>query len=354
MSVETREIVDLFDAGPHHAAALCTLVELSGSGYRRPGARLLVTRDADGRVSRAGCISGGCLESDLARHAFNLCRDAATVVAYDTREEAPVPAGFDTGCEGIAHVLVERATEEILSPLRTALTGSAEPYALVYDCLGLGARPGQRFTGATAPDWLGQLPADLDRPVSRVIRRAEGVARVLIDPAHPPRTLYVFGDGEDARPLVSLAATLGYRVVLCGKRPALAARERFPEASRIVCGGPAEQLARIELTPRSAAILLTHDLHDDADLLPALISSSCGYVGVLGPRRRAARLMQRLHELRRLPDVERLTKLHSPAGHDLGGDGPAAVALSVLSEIEAFFNGHPGGPLRQRPGSIHA
>jgi xanthine/CO dehydrogenase XdhC/CoxF family maturation factor len=41
--------------------AMATVVAVTGSSYRRPGARLL-TRE-DGAV--VGCISGGCLERDV-------------------------------------------------------------------------------------------------------------------------------------------------------------------------------------------------------------------------------------------------------------------------------------------------
>src|ERR1035438_2629714 len=42
---------------------LATVVAVEGSSYRKPGARMLLTDD--GR--RAGTVSGGCLESEVAR-----------------------------------------------------------------------------------------------------------------------------------------------------------------------------------------------------------------------------------------------------------------------------------------------
>ncbi len=48
-------------ARAHEADFLATVVETSGSVYRRPGARMLIAR---GRPLH-GLISGGCLEGDL-------------------------------------------------------------------------------------------------------------------------------------------------------------------------------------------------------------------------------------------------------------------------------------------------
>jgi xanthine/CO dehydrogenase XdhC/CoxF family maturation factor len=45
--------------------------------------------------------------------------------------------------------------------------------------------------------------------------------------------------------------------------------------------------------------------------------------------------------------------LHAPVGLDLGGDGPAAVALSIVSEIQCRLSGRDGRPLRERSQPIH-
>ena len=60
---ELREILTAYEALRRQGtpAALATVVAVSGSSYRRPGARMLLT--ADGWV--AGGVSGGCLESDV-------------------------------------------------------------------------------------------------------------------------------------------------------------------------------------------------------------------------------------------------------------------------------------------------
>lgn len=47
-------------------AVLATVVKVEGSAYRRPGARMLVSRF--GRPE--GTISGGCLEAEVAKKAW--------------------------------------------------------------------------------------------------------------------------------------------------------------------------------------------------------------------------------------------------------------------------------------------
>jgi xanthine/CO dehydrogenase XdhC/CoxF family maturation factor len=50
---------------------------------------------------------------------------------------------------------------------------------------------------------------------------------------------------------------------------------------------------------------------------------------------------------------ERRDRLHAPAGLDIGGDGPEAIALSLLAEVMAAAEGRSGGWLRDRKGPIH-
>ena len=54
----------LGDAGTDYV--LATVVEVDGPSYRKPGARMLIA--ADGR--RAGTVSGGCLEAEVAKRAL--------------------------------------------------------------------------------------------------------------------------------------------------------------------------------------------------------------------------------------------------------------------------------------------
>ena len=100
---------------------LATVVQVEGSTYRRPGARLLVTED--GRY--AGSISGGCLERDLVERARTLTRTGTpALVMYNTTDDDLV-FGFATGCRGVVRILVERPGRD----------GRPDPVAFIRECL---------------------------------------------------------------------------------------------------------------------------------------------------------------------------------------------------------------------------
>ena len=85
--------------------AIATLVDVEGSSFRQPGARLLM--DAEGRCL-AGAISGGCLEADVAFRATLACASGnAQLVVYDLRDDLQTIWGFGAACDGVAHILIE-------------------------------------------------------------------------------------------------------------------------------------------------------------------------------------------------------------------------------------------------------
>src|SRR3954452_5559758 len=85
-------------------AAVATVVQVRGSSYRSPGARMLITDD--GRW--VGSISGGCLEGDALRQARQVMIDKTPqTVTYATPEGSNQNLAISLGCNGIIDVLIE-------------------------------------------------------------------------------------------------------------------------------------------------------------------------------------------------------------------------------------------------------
>ena len=103
---EQKAIIDAFqktDLG-ERKAALATVVQVRGSSYRSPGARMLITDDG----KWVGSISGGCLEGDALRKARKVMSDKKPLtVTYDTSEDSNQNLGIGLGCNGVIDVLIE-------------------------------------------------------------------------------------------------------------------------------------------------------------------------------------------------------------------------------------------------------
>jgi xanthine/CO dehydrogenase XdhC/CoxF family maturation factor len=180
-----------------------------------------------------------------------------------------------------------------------------------------------------------------------------GEADVLLEYHPSPVSLVVFGGGPDAVPLVRLAKTLGWQVTVVDARVAAASRVRFPEADTVIVCGPEEVRLHVPLTSHSIAVVMTHNYRRDLTLLQMLLPSPVRYLGLLGARARAERLLRDLSRTGLVASPEQLRRIHAPAGLDLGAEGPEEIALAIVAEIKATLACRPAGPLRERSGPIH-
>ncbi|WP_019949652.1 XdhC family protein [Hymenobacter aerophilus] len=356
------------------ACALASVVDVAGSAYRRPGARMLVTDE--GQLT--GAISGGCLEGDARRRARRTIRQGRpALVTYDSTDpDDDLQFGAALGCQGIVQILLEPLDfHDLNNPLellrRWADATAHAPAVVATVFAGVGAadevQVGQRLLLADGMV-QGTLPATArfyqplltdaraalaaGQPATRHYPAGSGTVRVSLEILRPPVRLTVYGAGNDVQPLVRLAAGLGWRVTVVDGRPAQVAANRFPEAY-VVRVLPLEQVTR-QPYDGSFALLMTHNYYYDLAVLRHLLpDATTPYIGLLGPRKKYERLLQDL--VKDVPDAAgRLqSRLHSPIGLNLGAETPEEIALSIVAEIQAVLTGRPAGFLRNSPHPIH-
>lgn len=370
-----REIQDILDRRARSSSAfvLGTLVDLRGSGYRRPGARILIAESGE----RVGMISGGCLERDVASRAFDWTAEGPALVLYDTRSDELYPHGrYGTGCEGMVYVLLERvgacARLDSLDVFeRVYATRRHEAMATLYAHEGfddsvLGTRwlrsdevISTDASAALDGTFRARVAAALDdlrpgqRPGSLLIKDGERSVTVLLELIEPPPELVIFGGGDDVPALTRLSAAMGWRSRVITRWPSRADVARFPGATSVQHVPFERALEGLELSSSSYALLMTHHLPSDRALLPGLLGSDASYIGLLGPRRRTAQLLRSLQQHGELPSADQLARLHTPVGLDIGGHHPEEVALSILAELAASRHGRDGGRLQHNAGPIH-
>ncbi len=307
--------------------ALATLVKVDGSSYRRAGARRLVLPDR----AAIGAISGGCLEQDIDAHAVELISSSNNykLITYDTSSENDVLWGTGTGCHGVVHVLIEKLE-------------ACPPWARVVQ-----AHKNERR--ATALEVVWDEPSSSANTIGTRIERetSRDPSRVLGQLILPPLRVVIFGAGDDAPALHQLAIQLGWETIIFDPRARFADAHRFPGATSVACA-PAESAAqRVHWDDQTVAVIMTHHYRFDLPLLQTLLPLRLPYLGLLGPRQRGQRL---LADAGFPPDCE---SLHYPVGLDLGGEGAPAVALAIVSEIQAHLHQRSGRPLAERDHPIH-
>jgi xanthine/CO dehydrogenase XdhC/CoxF family maturation factor len=352
---------------------LATVTAVEGPSYRKPGACMLVAQD--GR--RAGTVSGGCLEAEVARRAWWLTSSGVTLQRFSTVEEDG-DRPYGSGCGGVIWLLLERPSTA--APLLRALQHSFQQRTpLAVATIVEGNHLGRRaFAGVEsghtgdplfgAPDTLqhlAELALASKAPMQSRVSIHGAEVRVWTDfrPARPG--LWIFGAGDDAQPLLRLAKELGWLVAVADGRSNLATRDRFPIADELhvlqmeelpasQSADPPPVLANVR--SQDAAVVMTHSFEQDSRALASLLTlrTQPAYIGVLGPQRRTRELLAEAARLLNLPAdstgeaVERwLSHLHAPTGLDLGAETPETIALSVLAEVQKSFAKASALPLRQ-------
>ncbi len=100
---------------------------------------------------------------------------------------------------------------------------------------------------------------------------------------------------------------------------------------------------------------MSHRFADDLEFLATLLGAhpSPAYIGLLGPRRRADRMLAELAERGLRPTPKQSATIRTPVGLDLGSNSPETIALSIIAEIQASIVQRDARPLSQRAGPIH-
>jgi xanthine dehydrogenase accessory factor len=342
------------------------LVEVEGSAPLPVGAMMLV--DENGAIE--GSITGGCVEGAVVEEAEAILtgRGAPKLLRYGISDELAGTVGLM--CGGIVHIFVSAPGTQSGEVERLALEAHAEGRPAAIATLLDGPSAGARL-GVVEHEVMGGLGSSelLDRNVARearglleegktTVRRfgSDGATlgdelRVHIRSFAPPPRMYIFGAIDFSAALAPFAAQIGYEVTICDARERFARSARFTSAANLVIGWPQELMSDVELGPRDAVLVFTHDPKFDEPALLAAVRTDAGYIGALGSRRTAADREERLR--RAGATDEDIARIHSPCGLDIGSRTAEETAVSVLAEIIAGRAQRAAAPLRETSGPIH-
>lgn len=298
---------------------LATIVNTEGSSYRKPGAMMMI--NSLGRYH--GLLSGGCLESDIMQQSRR-CWESATnrIIQYDMREEEDLAWQLGIGCGGLVKIL--------LQPV------SADNQYLCLDKLLAAFERNETCIYRQRIDELipqNDIVSGTECNVPIPNEGSDDSSDYMVHTLSPPYHLAIFGAGVDAKPLVEMAAALGWQITIVDSRTGYARASEFSRANRIVTESLTDFQYQDWLSSIDAAVLMNHNIKMDAQALRLCESSSAKYVGMLGPIHRTERVFEHAGL-----DRNAYKKVFSnPMGLRLGGELPESIALSAISEIHAYL-----------------
>lgn len=371
-----QEIISIIKAYQQAVAegkktALATVVHVEGSSYRRPGARMLITEDAE----ITGSISGGCLEGDAFRKALHvILSDKAMLVTYDTADEDDAKFGMGLGCQGVIQVLIEPlqgVRGQVIVDLLQKATASRQYASLVtfFSMIDKKApQYGSCYLFTEKEETTGSLPVLSKDVIEEEARQVIGQRRssfkkyqidqqemiVFTELIQPSVSLIVVGAGNDVIPVVKMAEILGWQSTVLDGRPMYASRERFPMPSCQVFHSKADQiLERVQIDARTVFVLMSHNYNYDLAVLKVLLNHPTTYIGVLGPHKKMKMMMDELAENGiELTDMQK-EAIHGPVGLHIGAETAEEIAVSIIAEIQAKLTFADTRPLKEKQDAIH-
>ncbi len=374
MSKEIQQIVQkIRSLDANVSAILATVVDVRGSSYRLPGAKMLILEKGE----TFGTVSGGCLEADVLERAKKVLQTGRpSLFTYDTTNDENSVFSLNMGCRGVIRILLEPINNEsvLMKTLQTAneqrtkqVVGTLISADSNFD-IQIGGRlfysDVEQFKIENLPDFLidtTELKNDCQHffhetnqiSHNKTYQTEQGTFEFFLGKINPPTSLLIFGAGVDAIPVSEIGKQLGWKVSVIDHRPAFLNAERFPAADDLILNHTEKLPLNIAFDNQAAAVIMTHNYERDRDVLANLLESNVFYIGALGPKRRAENLLNELTENGKNFSDAQLAKLFTPVGLDIGADTPEAIALSIAAEIQSVQANRAGGFLRLRQGGIY-
>jgi len=342
---------------------LATIIEVEGSAYRRPGAKMVIPEDGDG----VGHITAGCLEDEIQGIAGAVLADGRPrVETYDLRPDGEDDVwGLGVGCNGVITILLEPLDSSYERVVDAHEAGDDVGVVSVVesdDPERVGARA--YYDPETDEFSLGErFPADLTAGVRETVRDLTDRGKadsfevdgetVFVDGVAAPKDLVLVGTGHDVGPMAELGSQMDFRVTVIGFRGANAKADRFPDADDVRSTSPAQIGETFDFDSNTYVVVATHNFIDDRLAVDELLRTDVPYVGLMGPHERFEEMVEEFEGEGRTFSEAELDRLYTPVGLDLGGGSPYEIALSIVGEVMAVANDRQPRHLREREGRIH-
>lgn len=297
-------------------SVLVTVIHVEGSAYLREGTTMLIKKDD----TTVGMISPGCLEEDVVQQAKKVFEDKkAMTLVYDMADSDDW--GVGNGCNGTLYLILEYIDEGLKQKLLSILDDMNSGLHIIHQKI---FNKKYEFMHSVF-DSLHHQPNDSnDR---KLIPHESGY--VFTHMIVPKNRLIIFGAGIDVKPLVVMAGSCDFHVILIDSNPLICNEQNIPGADQyMVASPPYAAIRELEIQKNDFIVIMTHHYLKDKNILQKLKGKVVDYIGIMGTKKRTKKLL----------DSNIADNHYSPIGLDIGAEGPYEIAVSIMAELIKIRN----------------
>lgn len=158
--------------------------------------------------------------------------------------------------------------------------------------------------------------------------------RVVVEPFYPKPRLIILGGGHIAKPLTEFGHKVGFSVTVADDRPFFANSDRFPDADEVICEDFNSVFKTLNIRSSDFVVIVTRGHRFDGICLRNSLEYSPAYIGMIGSKRRVKAMMEELSS--EGYEKDKLDKVCSPIGLDIGAVTPEEIAISIIAQVIAY------------------
>jgi xanthine dehydrogenase accessory factor len=327
--------------------ALATVIETQGSTPQKHGSSALF--DSGGLIS--GTIGGGILEGKVQQIAKDVIKSNRSGI-YHFNLDNDISFKQDAICGGKATILIDASPSDhnqvfdevreslsirVSGILITAVSGKDESDVRISR---------HWVTEGKQSVIQGQLSekiyAETEKLFSELnhdgFKRIEFSGKkeekmlVLFEPLFPAPQLIIAGAGHIGRALSHLGKLLGFEITVIDSRAEYANNINIPEADHLIVEDIGKAMAGITKNSDTYIVIVTRGHDDDAKALRPCINSGAAYVGMIGSKKKIAKMHLSFVQNGWATQQE-WSAIHAPIGLDILSQTVEEIAVSIAAQL---------------------
>jgi len=186
------------------------------------------------------------------------------------------------------------------------------------------------FSTNSGIDWKEIIKTIPQGGKSQVLETEEG--KIFVEYIHKKHSVVVCGAGHISIPIIKMCQLLDLPVTVIDDRLTFTNNARLAGANHVICEPFEEALRKIEGDKGTFFIIVTRGHRYDQICLENITKKENAYIGMIGSRSRVSKVLRYLETEKGIPR-EKLDRVYTPIGLDIGAETPAEIAVAIMAEI---------------------